>query len=76
MTLFAPDEYKVFRIDSDPSGARVVINKRAAAKCEFRTDDLTALHRDGASDAVISAMMHAVPEEQGGQAASIEPVKK
>jgi hypothetical protein len=56
----------------------LVIEKIHTSSCEFRTDpeDITALHGSGVSDAVIAAMMHAVPVEQGGPRTGIQPVQK
>ncbi len=56
----------------------LVIDKIQTSSCEFRTDveDIQALHGAGVSDAVISAMMHALPLTQSGPATSIEPATK
>jgi hypothetical protein len=56
----------------------LVIDKIQTSSCEFRTDpeDITALHNDGVSDAVVSAMMHALPLDQSGAQTSIQPVAK
>jgi PEGA domain-containing protein len=56
----------------------LVIDKIQTSSCEFRTDpdDITALHKAGLSDVVISAMMHALPQEQSGPPTSIQPTKK
>jgi hypothetical protein len=59
-------------------GDGLVIEKIRTSSCEFKMDpkDITALHSNGVSDAVIAAMMHSVPVEQGGPATGIQPVKK
>jgi hypothetical protein len=59
-------------------GDNLVIDKIQTSACEFKTDpdDLAKLHENGVSDAVISAMMHAVPADQGGPDTNIKPVKK
>ena len=59
-------------------GEDLVIEKIKTSSCEFRTDpeDLKMLHDGGVSDAVIAAMMHAVPADQSGPATTIQPVKK
>lgn len=56
----------------------LIIDKIQTSSCEFRTDpaDITALHAGGVSDAIIAAMMHAVPVEEGGPTTGIQPVKK
>jgi hypothetical protein len=59
-------------------GDGLIIEKIQTSSCEFKTDpdDIVALHNSGVSDAIIAAMMHAVPLEQGGPATGIQPVKK
>jgi len=59
-------------------GEQLVIDKIQTSACEFRTDpdDIAKLHEGGVSDAVISAMMHAVPADQAGPDTNIKPVKK
>jgi hypothetical protein len=59
-------------------GEGLVIEKIQTSSCEFKTDpeDITTLHNGNVSDAIIAAMMHAVPVEQGGPTTGIQPVKK
>jgi len=59
-------------------GEQLVIDKIQTSACEFRTDpdDIAKLHDGGVSDAIISAMMHAVPADQAGPDTNIKPVKK
>ena len=59
-------------------GDALIIEKINNSSCEFRTDpeDITLLHEGGISDAVIAAMMRAVPLEQGGPSTGILPVEK
>jgi hypothetical protein len=56
----------------------LVIDKIQTSSCEFRTDpeDIASMHSIGVPDAVIAAMMHAVPVEQGGPATGIQPTGK
>lgn len=56
----------------------LIIDKIQTSSCEFRTDtnDITDLHNEGVSAAVISAMLHAVPQDQSGPPTSITPFKK
>lgn len=59
-------------------GDALIIEKIQTSSCEFKTDpeDIVALHTSGVSDAIIAAMMRAVPVEQSGPATGIQPVKK
>jgi hypothetical protein len=59
-------------------GEDLIVEKIKTSSCEFRTDpeDLKALHDSGISDAIIAAMMHSVPADQGGPATAIQPIKK
>jgi len=59
-------------------GDALIIEKIQTSSCEFKTDpeDIMSLHQEGVSDAVIAAMMHAVPVELGGPTTGIQPVKK
>ena len=59
-------------------GEDLIAEKIRTSSCEFRTDpeDLKTLHDDGISDAIIAAMMRAVPAEQGGPPTAIQPGKK
>jgi hypothetical protein len=56
----------------------LVIDKIQTSACEFKTDpeDITALHAAGVPEAVISAMMHALPLDQTGPATTIQPIKE
>ena len=56
----------------------LVIDKIQTSACEFKTDpeDITALKAVGVSDAVISAMLHALPLDPTGPATTIQPVKQ
>lgn len=53
----------------------LVIDKIQTSSCEFRTDtdDIKDLRSAGVSAAVVSAMLHAVPQDQCGPPASIKP---
>jgi hypothetical protein len=68
----------VIRLLKTGLGDNLVIDKIQTSACEFKTDpdDLAKLHESGVSDAVISAMMHAVPADQAGPDTNIKPVKK
>jgi hypothetical protein len=59
-------------------GEELIIEKIKTSSCEFRTDpeDLRTLHDSGVSDALISEMMRAVPNDQGGPASVIRPGKE
>lgn len=56
----------------------LVIDKIQTSACEFKTDpeDLTALQASNVPEAVISAMLHAVPLDPSGAATTIQPAKK
>lgn len=56
----------------------LIIDKIQTSSCEFRTDtgDITDLHNAGVSAAVISTMLHAVPQDQSGPPTSIKPGKQ
>jgi hypothetical protein len=56
----------------------LVIDKIQTSACEFKTDpeDITALKVGGVPDAVISAMLHALPVDPAGPATTIQPVRQ
>ena len=56
----------------------LVIDKIQTSACEFRTDlpDIAELQRAGVPEAVISAMIHALPVDQTGPPTSVQPTKK
>jgi len=55
----------------------LVIDKIQTSACEFRTDlrDIAELQRAGLPEAVISAMIHALPVDQTGPPTNVQPAK-